>query len=606
MDVVWLKKDVRLHDHGPLSNVSRSGRPFMVLYVYEPDQLRHPCVHGSHVHFQNEGLTELDIRIGEMLGEGKSKRGGGITFMHSEITEALTKIHSRNNIKRLLAHEETGHLISYARDTRVRKWCRDREIPFVEFNQTGVTRALKDRDLFTKKYNAFMTKPQYPDVNRKSFEKYLVVGHDNSGILKPREDLGLLHPEDRPERQVGGESKALEYLRTFVETRGKAYNAGISSPNRDRSWISCSRLSPHLTMGHVSIRRVVHTIRQRQIALREKRKAKKSREKDPWLRALASFMSRMRWRAHFMQKLESEPEIEREPPCKAYKNLRASEWNEAHFEAWIEGRTGFPMVDACMRSLHRHGWLNFRMRAMVVSFACFNLWLDAYKIAKPLGRLFLDYEPGIHYPQLTMQAGITGINAMRVYSVTKQAKEHDPEGTFIRTYVPELKRVPLKYLHEPSKMPRSIQEACRVRIVSQSSTLVDRGSFDVYPAPIVDEKASAREAKERVAAVKRLAIAKGEAKLVLKKHGSRRRPHRPKKTSTTPTTKRPRVNDIKRMLSRATSGSKTPTPVLDEAAPSSPPYWICHRCTFKNMRVLAPVCEVCFSKREQGSTPCAL
>ena len=74
-----------------------------------------------------------------------------------------------------------------------------------------------------------------------------------------------------------------------------------------------------------------------------------------------------------------------------------------------------------------------------------------------LGRCFLDLEPGIHYPQLQMQAGVTGINALRIYNVTKQGKDQDPDGKFIRRYLPELARVPLEHLHEPWKMPRKLQ-----------------------------------------------------------------------------------------------------------------------------------------------------
>lgn len=169
------------------------------------------------------------------------------------------------------------------------------------------------------------------------------------------------------------------------------------------------------------------------------------------------------------------------------------------------------MVDACMRCLLVHGWLNFRMRAMVTSFAVFNLWLDWRKIAPHLARCFLDYEPGIHYPQLQMQSAVTGINAMRVYSATKQAKEQDARGDFIRRYVSELRRVPLAYLHTPSTMSRATQR--------QAGCIL---GLD-YPFPIVDEKASAQLAKDRLSSVRKAYTTKLKARQVYQKHGSRSR-----------------------------------------------------------------------------------
>ena len=101
-----------------------------------------------------------------------------------------------------------------------------------------------------------------------------------------------------------------------------------------------------------------------------------------------------------MQKLEDEPEIEFRNFNRAYDGLREDEFNDEYFEAWCHGRTGYPMVDACMRALHQTGWINFRMRAMLVSFASYHLWLHWRQPALYLARLFLDYEPGIHYSQI--------------------------------------------------------------------------------------------------------------------------------------------------------------------------------------------------------------
>ena len=312
----------------------------------------------------------------------------------------------------------------------------------VEFNQTGVTRGLKNRDNFTKNFNAFMQKPEHlhaPDISGRllcasTFEDIHI------GLRGPEELLPPLYAADRENRQRGGETFALKCLETFMRSRGEGYSRGISSPNS--AWASCSRLSPFLTFGNISLRRVLQTLKRKQAQERVKRK--ESKTKDGWLKSLAAFGSRLRWRSHFIQKFESECSMEFHAQNVAYENLRCAEgdWNESKYEAWRDGKTGFPMVDACMRCLQKTGWINFRMRAMLASFATYNLWLDWRGIAPHLARSFLDYEPGIHYPQLQMQAGVTGINAMRVYNVTKQGQDHDPKGVFIKKYLPELKTVP--------------------------------------------------------------------------------------------------------------------------------------------------------------------
>lgn len=120
-------------------------------------------------------------------------------------------------------------------------------------------------------------------------------------------------------------------------------------------------------------------------------------------------------------------------------------------ERWIAGQTGLPFVDACMCALDTHGWINFRMRAMLVSFASYHLWLPWRSTGLALARRFTDYEPGIHWPQ--MQSATTGINLPRLYNPIKQGRDFDADGSFIRHWVPELEAVPSAFIHGPWLWP---------------------------------------------------------------------------------------------------------------------------------------------------------
>jgi deoxyribodipyrimidine photo-lyase len=170
------------------------------------------------------------------------------------------------------------------------------------------------------------------------------------------------------------------------------------------------------------------------------------------------------------------------------------------------------MIDACVRALVATGWLNFRMRAMLVSFASYHLWLDWRPTGLFLGRQFLDFEAGIHWSQMQMQSGTTGINTVRIYSPTKQLRDQDPTGAFVRRWVPELARVPESRLAEPwTMLPDEMRRAaCRIG--------------NDYPRPLVEHGEAIAEAKRRLFAVRRTANARAEAAEVVTKHGSRRAP----------------------------------------------------------------------------------
>ena len=304
-----------------------------------------------------------------------------------------------------------------------------------------------------------------------------------------------------PRRQRGGRLAALEVLHDFLDARSGQYRGGISSPLKAPT--ACSRLSPYLAWGCLSLREVVQASRARVAALPEgdRRRA-----------GLSAFLSRLYWHCHFIQKLESEPALEFRNLHRGYDGLREHDWNPAHFDALVAGRTGWPLVDACVAMLRETGWINFRMRAMLVSVAAYPLWLHWREIGLWLARAFLDYEPGIHWSQLQMQSGTTGINTTRVYNPIKQARDHDPNGVFVRRWLPALRRVPDTWLFEPWRMPADVAARHGLRL-----------GEDIALPPVELETAT-RAAKARVHALRAQPEVRAAKAAIVERHGSRKRP----------------------------------------------------------------------------------
>lgn len=490
MNVVWFKRDLRLTDHQPLKLACQQPEPLALLYIFEPSLLSDSHYDLRHWRFVWESLMAMQQVL--------TGHDAHLHIIKGEADEVLADLHRQTPIKTLYSHQEIGIFRTFERDLGISDWCKSEGIVWQESPSGVVLRGLRERINWDKHWERVMrAELEHPALDKPTY-------HHMADCPEFQPPKNWQSPAEG--FQKGGWDQARKYLHSFFQARGKNYQKHISKPEQSRR--SCSRLSPYLAWGNISLREAYHTLL--------------AHWNEPgWRRALIAFSSRLHWHCHFIQKFESEYQMEFRPINRGYEGFPHREDSRvaADLEAWKAGKTGYPMIDACMRCLVKTGYINFRMRSMLVSFLCHHLMIDWRLGVHFLARQFLDFEPGIHYAQFQMQAGMTGMNTVRIYNPTKQAADHDPEGAFIHKWVRELRSLPAPLVFQPHTM-----------------TLMEMRmyGFEIgkdYPEPIVDIQVTGRQARQLFWSWRNKPAVKKEGARILKRHVRPKSGRQPKKVA---------------------------------------------------------------------------
>ncbi|WP_267642690.1 FAD-binding domain-containing protein [Haloarchaeobius amylolyticus] len=442
--VVWHRADLRVADNPALAAAADEGDPVPVFCIDPQYFGDRGLACDDRLLFLLAALSDLDEQYREL--------GSSLTLLHGDAVDRLTRLHESLDAPVYVNHH-TNARHGRERDEALadRGWTR-------WFDADAIRREVPEpRDGWQAHAEAYFESEPVPAPD--SLPANPVESDVTTDAVREEYDL----TSEKRDVPRGGRTAALRRLRHFARNLDR-YPASISPPAAAEQ--HCSRLSAYLTFGCLSPREVYRRVQGRG-------------------QGESLFESRLFWNQHFRQKLEDFPAATDRAVNPVFRGLNRDSHDPDLVAAWQAGETGFPMVDAGMRALVETGYVNFRLRALCATFFSYVLRQPWQVGADFMYYHLIDADSGINYQQWQMQAGTVGAHPPRIYDPAKQVREHDPEGEYVRQYVPELDPVPDEYLDRPERMPKSLQQEVGVVIGED------------YPAPIVDYEAARQRALDR-------------------------------------------------------------------------------------------------------------
>ncbi len=480
--LVWLRRDLRVDDHAALYHALRAARQVWCVFVFDKAILDPLPRQDRRVEFIRDSLVGVDAEL-RALAASHGIEGAGLIVHHGQAHEAVPALAARLGVQAVYtSHDDEPAALE--RDARVRGLLADRGVVLhtakdhVVFERSEVlTLSGGPFSVFTPYKNAWLKKCEpfflsaYPVARHASALASRPSGEPGVPTL---ESIGFERTNLHSLRLPSGPAGAAELLADFLDRIDRYHETRDFPAVKGPSY-----LSTHLRFGTVSVRRLAREAHARMVA--------GQRGAEVWLSELV-------WRDFYHQILHHHPRVVGHAFKPEYDRIRWEHGKtaDAHFTAWCEGRTGYPIVDAAMRQINQTGYMHNRLRMVVASFLTKDLGLDWRRGEAYFAQHLNDFDLAANNGgwQWAASSGCDAQPYFRIFNPVSQSEKFDSEGKFIRRYVPELSKLPDALIHAP----------WLARPVDLAAAGVELGVS--YPLPVVDHAAAREKTLARYAVVK--------------------------------------------------------------------------------------------------------